>query len=156
MAIGGGTWTYGGDPAASTTAQVRFLSGDIDTNDQLISDEEIAWVLTQYANVFIAAAQVCEAIVAAGRLVDKKIGDLSLNSGERAAQMMGLAKSLRRRAGRGVLPYAGGVSISDKQTYTDNSDIPTPSFSQGQHDHPDANLPGDGLYHSNSDDGLTG
>jgi hypothetical protein len=154
MAIGGGAWTYTGDPASSATAKVRFLSGDIDTTDQLLSDEEIAWLLTVWPDPFIAAAQALEAIVASGRLVDKKIGDLEIKASTRATSLLALAKNLRTRAGRGGLPYAGGLSISDKKVYRDDTDIPTPAFEEGQFDHPTADLAGDGGFHAN-DDGLT-
>jgi hypothetical protein len=32
------TWSYSGDPSSSSTDAVRFLVGDTDTNDQLISN----------------------------------------------------------------------------------------------------------------------
>ena len=39
MAIIGGNWTYSGNPAASDKDAVRFLVGDTNTSDQLVSDE---------------------------------------------------------------------------------------------------------------------
>ena len=41
------TWTYSGDPATNARDSIRFLVGDTDTNDQLVSDEEIAWTNSQ-------------------------------------------------------------------------------------------------------------
>ena len=41
------TWTYSGDPATNARDAIRFLTGDTDTNDQLINDEEIAWTNNQ-------------------------------------------------------------------------------------------------------------
>jgi hypothetical protein len=147
MAIVGGNWTYSGDPAASVKDQVRFLVGDTDGADQLLSDEEILWLVSEFGNPYLAAAQAAEAIYSGGKLVDKKIGDLEIKASMRADQFMKLAKSLRRRAGRGAMPYAGGISIADKDAYRDNTDIPTPAFEEGQYDHPRAILDGDGRHH---------
>jgi len=147
MAIVGGNWTYSGDPAASLKDQVRFLVGDTDGADQLLSDEEILWLVSEFGNPYLAAAQAAEAIYSGGKLVDKKIGDLEIKASMRADQFMKLAKSLRRRAGRGAMPYAGGISIADKDSYRDNTDIPTPAFEEGQFDHPRVILDGDGRHH---------
>ena len=40
-------WTYSGDPSSSARDAIRFLVGDTDTNDQLVTNEEIAWVNNQ-------------------------------------------------------------------------------------------------------------
>ena len=40
-------WSYSGNPADSAVDAVRFLTGDTDTNDQLLDNEEIAWTNNQ-------------------------------------------------------------------------------------------------------------
>ena len=54
------SWTYSGDPATSDKDAVRFLTGDTDAGDQLASDEEIAYALSQRPDVRLAAAVVCD------------------------------------------------------------------------------------------------
>jgi len=49
------TWTYGGAPGTTTSATrrdaVRLLVGDTDTTDQQITDEEIAFGLSQASEI---------------------------------------------------------------------------------------------------------
>jgi hypothetical protein len=55
------TWTYVG-PATSDRDKVRFLIQDVETTRQLLSDEEIAWLLTEWADVYDAAANAAEVL----------------------------------------------------------------------------------------------
>lgn len=75
------TWTYSGDPSDSDKDAVRFLVGDTDTTDQLISDEEIAYLLVVHNGPGMAAVGAARAIAAHfSRLVNqsRSVGDLSL------------------------------------------------------------------------------
>ena len=80
------TWTYSGDPSANARDAIRFLIGDTDTTDQLLSDEEIAWVNTEASgtptattDLYDAAYRCCLTIAAKlARQADKQIGDLSV------------------------------------------------------------------------------
>jgi hypothetical protein len=62
------TWTYSGNPSDDDLNEVRFLVQDTDTTDQLITDEEIEYIIDKWVNVygsnFMAAAMVAEAIAA--------------------------------------------------------------------------------------------
>lgn len=75
-------WTYSGDPSDSDAAAVRFLSGDtVQTADVTLQDEEIAYLIATWENVYDAAAASCEARAAqyANKASgSKKVGDLSL------------------------------------------------------------------------------
>jgi len=51
------TWTYSGNPANSSSDAVRFLIGDTDTTDQLISNEEIAYLVTVHGNIRRVASE---------------------------------------------------------------------------------------------------
>jgi len=94
------TWTYSGNPASSTRDEVRFLIQDTDTNDQLLSNEELDYLITSYAGDAYAAAiaAVIALIAKAARAVEetKSVGDLSLSrrAGARLAQWESLKKSL--------------------------------------------------------------
>ena len=94
------TWTYSGNPGASARDEVRFLIQDTDTTDQLLSNEEIDYLLTAYHSDAYAAAiaSVVALIAKAARSVEesKTVGDLSLSrrSGARLQQWEALKKSL--------------------------------------------------------------
>lgn len=137
------TWTYGGDPSANARDAIRFLIGDTDTNDQLLSDEEIAWVNTEASgsatattDLYDAAYRCCLTVAAKlARQADKQIGDLSVKLSQRAAAYRTQADSLKQLSMRssGVpVPYAGGITISDKQIDEDNTDINRQWFATGQ------------------------
>lgn len=83
------TWTYTNAPATVPRDAVRFLSGDTDTGNQQVTDEAIAFLLTEWNdNTYLAAAAVCDA--AAGKAAaqadeSKSVGDLSIST-QHAAQ----------------------------------------------------------------------
>ncbi len=140
--ITGGTWTYSGDPTASTLDEVRFLVTDTDQSDQLISDEEILYLITDRGSARGAAADACERIALefAKEASEKQVGDLRLSLGERAASFESRAKSLRsdRERFKAIVPRIGGVSVSDKRARERDADRTTPAFRRGMHDNPDA------------------
>jgi len=139
------TWTYGGDPSSNARDAIRFLVGDTDTNDQLINDEEIAWVNNQVTGSDTAttglydAAYRCLLAIASkfSRLADQAVGDLKVSLSQKAAATLAQAEELRRlslRQGSVPVPYAGGITVSDKDIDEENSNIVHPVFSRGQFD----------------------
>jgi hypothetical protein len=136
-------WTYGGDPSANARDAIRFLIGDTDTTDQLLSDEEIAWVNSEASGtstgttaLYDAAYRCCLTVASKlAREADKQIGDLSVSMSQRAKAYREQAASLKALSGRegGVpIPYAGGITISDKEIDEENSDLFRSWFSSGQ------------------------
>lgn len=87
------TWTYSGNPASSTKDAVRFLIGDTDTDDQLLSDEEINYTITITGNVYESAHDCAYAVAAsfARMATSKSVGDLSLSYSDRAASFYQVA-----------------------------------------------------------------
>lgn len=130
------TWTYGGDPSANDRDEVRFLVGDTDTTDQLVTDEEIAYSVSDEATNYNAAAKIARAIAAKfSRKVDKSVGDLKQAYSQRVKQYLELAERLEGEAvGRTAKAYAGGISKSDKETVEEDSDRVEPAFEIGMHD----------------------
>jgi len=137
------TWTYGGDPSDNARDAIRFLIGDTDTTDQLLTDEEIAWVNTEASGtstgttaLYDAAYRCCLTVASKlAREADKQIGDLSVSMSQRAKAYREQAASLKELSGRegGVpIPYAGGITISDKDIDEQNSDLFRSWFSSGQ------------------------
>ena len=93
------TWTYSGDPGSSELDEVRFLIQDTDTDDQLLSDEELTYLLDSYGDPYSAAiAAVVSLIGKASRAVEesKKVADLSLTrkAGARVQQWEALKRNL--------------------------------------------------------------
>jgi hypothetical protein len=123
------TWTYS-NPTASDKDKVRFLVGDTDTNGQLASDEEITWALTE-GGVYVAASLVAKAIAMSfARKADFTVSqDLRVSYTKMAENYGALADKLENKASKlAPLPYAGGISVSDKETYEDDTDRVTPVF----------------------------
>ncbi len=140
------TWSYT-DPSASDKDAVRYLVGDTDTTDQQTTDEEIAWVLTEEANVYLAGARVARSVSAKyARKADKSVGDLRISYKSTEEHYRSLAADLAARgAVRAATPYAGGISEDDKLTDEENEDRVHPAFEIGMHDQPGS------LYDRNRD-----
>ena len=138
------TFTYAGDPGASALASIRFLMGDTDTLDQLLSDEEINWVNLEVAgsaastDAVYASAVRCLLAVASkfSRLADQSIGDYKVSLSQKAeaarAQAAVMSKELVAREGGTPVPYAGGISIDDKDIDRENPDRVDPAFAVRQ------------------------
>ena len=148
MAIIGGNWTYSGDPASSDKDAVRYLIGDTDTTDQLLSDEEIGYSISRAGRPGEAAAQAIDQIIMGGRLVDKQVGDLKISGTSQAETLRQVQRQLRYSDSLSASPFGGGLSVSVKDSYRDDTDIPTPAFSEGQFDHPRALMDGSGRFES--------
>lgn len=132
------TWSYSGNPASSDKDAVRFHVGDTNPSDPLVSDEEIAFALTQEPNVDLAAAYICEAIAAQlSRSVNRRVGDVSVNGSDLAKAYQNKANDLRSRANASALPSFGGRSISEKRNLDRDTNAVQPKFKIGQDDHPE-------------------
>lgn len=143
------TWTYGGDPAANARDAIRFLTGDTDTNDQLLADEEIAWVNNQVTGsdtattgLYAAAYRCCLMIASKfSRLADQAVGDLRVSMSQKAKAYRLQAEEIRAVAdkeGYTPTPYAGGITTADKETDEDDSGLVHGWFSTGQFVNDDA------------------
>jgi hypothetical protein len=141
------TWTYGGAPGTTTSATrrdaVRLLVGDTDTTDQQVSDEEIAFALSQTSDdIYNAGALMCRTIAGKySRLVDTSIESVSSSYSQRAKQYSELAVRLVKEGkrlgsvGLGV-PVAGGMSISEMQGVEDDTDRVPSAFRVDQFSNP--------------------
>lgn len=137
-------WTYlGSTSTPSSGGVVRLLSGQTSSqDDELLYDSEITWTLTQFGNVYEAAALGCDILSAkyAANPEQEKVGQLGLTWGSRArtyAEKATALRALRQRvSGAGV--YVGGVSVTDKQIDQNNTDVVSPAFTVGMDDNPSA------------------
>jgi hypothetical protein len=134
------TWTYVG-PATSDRDKVRFLIQDVETTRQLMSDEEINWLISEWGDVYEAAANAADALAAkfTGKAdYSKSVGDLSLNESF-SSQSQGfkeLAKNIRaNRHRKYTVSWVANAeslkSTGDRSVTTYNTDAYT-----GQMDNP--------------------
>jgi hypothetical protein len=120
---------------------VRFLVGQTSTGDDvLLTDEEIAWAISETANSYYAAALCAETL--AGRYEhegpeSETIGRLSVSWGDRARKFAGLAARLRREGSvRNAAPFLGGQSVDDREGREGDTDLRQPAFGTKQFDYP--------------------
>lgn len=144
--------TYSGDPSESNRDYVRFLLGDTIEGDFLFGDAEIDGLLTLKGNVYAAAVVGAESLAARfSRLCDEEVGDVKAKLSQRARAYRELATKLRQQqAITSGIPYAGGISVSDKSSNVGDSDIVQPIFTRHMNDNPRASLDTD----TEEDDGL--
>jgi len=105
--------------------QLRFLIQDTQSARPLCSDDELEWLISSEANVYMAAAAACDILVAkSGNVKTRWIGDLrvTLDTG----MYRGLATMYRARGAGHQVPFAGGISVIDKQTQQDDTDAVQP------------------------------
>ena len=101
------TWSYSGDPSASEKDAVRFLIGDTDTDDQLLSDEEITYVITESGGSKYQAAHDAAYAIASkfSRMAQSKsVGDMSISYADRAQAFFMLANELLELGARREVP----------------------------------------------------
>lgn len=136
--VGPTLWTYSGDPNLSALDQVRFLVQDTDPADKRIGDAEILWIITQEPTPYYAAAAILRSLAASfARKVNTKVGDLSINYGDIAKNYRDMASEMAAKAAvMGTVPYAGGISRTDKELVAQNTDRVRPVFRQKQFDNP--------------------
>jgi len=129
------SWTYTNDPSEVPLDAVRLEIGDTDTNDQLLSDEEIEHIMTQATGHFYVAARCCDLIaLKLAKDADRSLGPLSVRLSQRSERYGVLAGKLRRRAATGAEPYFGGLSESERTVDVDDSDLVQPIFKKGMMD----------------------
>jgi len=111
-------WTYSGNPASSTRDLVRFLISDTDVDDQLLSNEELDYLVTVWSDGFAAAiAAVRQLIAQAARsyTTSRTVGSVSIseNPQQRVDQWMRLLSSLQlqRMSQFSALPVVNANAI---------------------------------------------
>jgi len=94
------TFSYSGNPASSDLDEVRFYSQDTDSDDQLLTNEEITFLINTWkplyeSNIYVAAI-VCETISAKfAREVAYSADGVSVQASELQQKYNLLSESLR-------------------------------------------------------------
>jgi len=134
-------FTYSGNPDTNAVDGVRSLIGDTDSCDPLLQDAEIESFLKKYNNAPLnAAIRCCEIIIAKfSRRPDEVVGNVRISYSQQAKAYRTLLNDLRSRiAIEEAAPYAGGLSKSDKQAQSANTDRVKPDFTKKMMDNREA------------------
>lgn len=126
-------YSYSGNPGSSTKDAVRFFIGDTDPRDILLQDGEIDYLLSLYNNTPLnASIRACEMIAAKfSRMCDEAVGSVRITYSQKAKAYYRTRDELIERLSKeDMTPYAGGISISDKQATADNTDRVKPDFTK--------------------------
>ena len=135
------TATYTNDPLNRPIDRVRHEINDTDTENAVLSDEEIQYSISSNPHVLLAASDCAAQIGAkyADEPKQKTVGDLSINYGGegRSATYQALAKRLRDRAIRrvGDKIFAGGISESDRDATLSDTDRTRMTMPPGRDDY---------------------
>jgi hypothetical protein len=140
------TFTYTGDPTVSTRDQIRFLISDTDSADPHFTDEEIAWQLSTWGNIWEAAASCAE--ILSGRFAKiadstKSVGDLtlSLNYSRAAESYLHLSDHLRSQRTRLFAPIPVVNAQALKSTNDRNVETYNTDFYLGMDDYEGTSFP---------------
>lgn len=137
---------YTDDPKNIPADQVRLLLGDTDVAHERLSDAAIDFLLfDQNDNTTRAAARGAEFLAAKYATLpsEKKVGPLMLMYGTRAitvsAQYAEIAQMLWAQASQeGVIPWAGGISRTDKLDRASDTDRIRPTFARRMMHYPNS------------------
>lgn len=116
------TWTYSSDPQASQLDAVRYLTGDVDTERQLITDEEINYMILQwyplYGTLEWVSAEILDTLAARfAREANYSADGVSVSLAALQQQFATQAVSLRAQHDRlfvGALVDVGGVDLYEQ------------------------------------------
>lgn len=121
-------WTYTDDPKNVPVDKVRFLCGDTDSEDPLLSDGEIEYLLESAGNAESAARKACMTIIAKlAREVDYVIGPEQVRASQRLENYRKLLA---------LLPIPITTSTGTPIWGTPGSEFRDPIFDIGLHDVP--------------------
>jgi hypothetical protein len=122
-------WSYGNDPLKNDVDAVRFSIGDTYPDDKQISDCEIKFLLSKEGNVLEASICAVQSLIALyARDFDNKSKSMSAQV---TANYRLMLASLKEKRSNNLSPiYAGGLTISDKKTNEENSDVVQPMFTR--------------------------
>lgn len=124
-------------PSTRPIDAVRSLVGDVSTSDTTVylSDNTYTYFIAQTPNFFSAGALAANAIAAffMGKGSEVKVGDLIVRR-DMANSFRALAIELKTMSAKGIAPYAGGISRSDKRANQQNTDLVSPAFRRSEFD----------------------
>tara|TARA_R100000655_G_scaffold85285_1_gene124943 strand:+ start:25099 stop:25548 length:450 start_codon:yes stop_codon:yes gene_type:complete len=132
------SWSY--DASLSTNRdKVRLKIGDIDTADQLLSNETLDALLTEHnSDILLTSISAVRAIIASyTRTVARSAAGMSADTTVFFSHYQELlADLLKQNRGNSGARYSGSFSRSRHDTINDDSDFVKPDFRRGEYDYP--------------------
>lgn len=132
-------WTYGSNPVSDKKDAVRLLIGDTNADEPGLQDEEIQWFISQHGSEYYAASGACLALAAkfSSKASDRQVGPLRINAAEVPRAYRDLSKRLRiegDQRGLFTAPFAGGITVADKESDAKDDTLVQPRFRRQQFD----------------------
>ena len=134
------TFTYSSTSIGTNLAKVRLRLGDTDSDDPLLTDEEINTFLADSSSgtdIRGASLKACRAIVAKfARNVNDSVAGINSSKTSKFSQYKELLAVLEDdvRASSTATPFVGGISRDRSDTADDDDDFRPHSFGIGMHD----------------------
>ena len=126
------SWSYSGDPSTSLLDLARFLIRDTDSDDQLLQDEELQFLIDTWGDGYEAARNAALTLAAKftrQSVQSKSVGDLSISESfaGRAGEYRELAQSIADMRMRLTPPKPwvarGNLQRTDERTPLDKTDF---------------------------------
>lgn len=132
------TWTYDSTVISTDLGKVRTLIGDTVSTDQQLTDEQIAFFLSESSNIYAAAIACCRAIIAKyAREADRTAGKGNTTRSQRITHYQDLIKQLESDKNIKIAGISfDGSSISQSNSLDSDTDFRGPLFRRGMNDHP--------------------
>lgn len=130
------TWTYD-DTLSTDRDKVRLQVGDTDTDDELITNEGIDYVLSRYDDVDLATYKTAQIILAGpkmARAVDRQGTGFSASRSQKFQHLKDIVSQWRSAANLTAVGTLTGGSVSEKTSLESDSDYVPAAFEQGLHD----------------------
>lgn len=129
-------------PSSSTRDEIRFLIGDVDSDDPQFSDDEIDYIESQTDSALLAAAYAARLLATKyARLADTVIGDLEVKHSQRSRRYMDMARELeiqgQTAAGTNIAaPVVTGISVDEIDSVDQDTDKVGSAFKKGMFNNP--------------------
>lgn len=131
-------WTY--NPAIPTDRdEVRLLIGDTDTNDQLLQDEEITFLLSRAGDVTQAAIEAARTLQSKfARRADTTVESVSVKYSQLSNQFGKIVKNLEAKASKAAANniIVTGISEDAISAAREDADRYRERFYMGKFDNP--------------------
>lgn len=119
---------------ATELNRLRLEIGDTNSDDFFLHDEEIEVLQSEKTSFYRRAAACCDLICAkVAREVKMKIGHFSEDANKVYDRYRALSKKFLSFASIDY-PWAASISVSEKETYEDDTSLVQPKIKLGIHD----------------------
>jgi hypothetical protein len=131
------TWTYDNTAINTDLAKVRLLSGLTDTNDRLLTDEEVNWQIGQTSSLTRAAAECLRLALRSPKVMratDRNGPQFSASRSQRYQQMKDTLADLDAKAASNTTLSVDFGSTAAHDALESDSDFTDAAFKRGLFD----------------------